>query len=97
MTILDAQSKDTQRARVAVIGLLARGAHIKAFYGLNGGGWEDFHLTINDQRHEANQCVLKGIAESSKATITDDQEKGFVCFYATDLIIKGRNYANESH
>ncbi len=99
MTILDAQSKDVQRARVAVIGLLAReGVHIKAFHGKSQRrGWVDFHLIINGQRHEANQNVLKGIAECGKATIKNNRKNGFICVYATDLVIKGKNYSNESH
>lgn len=96
MTIIDAQSKDTRRARAAITGLMSRGAYIKAFYTRGHQDWKDFHLIIDGQRYEANKRVLKGIAESGKATIIGDREKGFVCFYATNLSIKGRAYANES-
>ena len=92
MNILDAQSKDTQRARTAVVGLLSRGAYIKAVYGRNGGNWRDFHLIIDGQRSEANLTALKGIAESGKATIVGGPEDGFVCFYADNLSMKGRFY-----
>lgn len=97
MTILDAQSKDTRRARVAIMGLLSRGAYIRALYKCGSRDWRDYHLIINSQRHEANKIILKGIAESGKATIVDDHKKGFVYFYAPNLSIKGRTYVNESN
>lgn len=93
MTTLDAQSKDAQKARIAIIGLLSRGAYIKAFHEPNGRGWKDFHLIIDGQRHEGNRTVLLGIAESGKATIIDNRKGGFVCFHATNLSMKGRHYA----
>ena len=96
MTILDAQSKDTRRARVAVIGLLSRGAYIKAFYKRGSQDWRDLHLVIDGQRYEANRIVLKGIAESGKTTIVDNRRAGFVCFYASNLSIKGRAYILKS-
>lgn len=97
MTILDAQSKDIRRARVAVIGLMSRGAHIKAFYKVGDQDWGDFHLIIDGRRHEANQIILIGIAESGKATIVDNHRAGFVCFYAPNLSMKGRAYVDESN
>ena len=97
MTILDAQSKDTRRARTAIMGLLSRGAYIKAFYKRGSQDWKDLHLIIDGQRCEANKIVLKGIAESGKASIIDDREKGFVCFYAANLSMRRRAYVNESN
>ena len=96
MTILDAQSKDIRRARTAIMGLMSRGAHIKAFYKRRGQGWGDLHLIIDGQRHEANQVILKGITESGKTTIVGSREAGFVCFHATNLSIRRRAYVNES-
>ncbi|KKL67801.1 hypothetical protein LCGC14_2131320 [marine sediment metagenome] len=95
MDTLDAQSENTQHARVAIVGLLSRGAYIRASK-TRGRGWGGFHLVINGQRHEANKEVLRGIAESGKATITDDHDEDFVCFTAPNLRIKGRFYAYES-
>lgn len=92
MTTLDAQSKDARYARSAIMGLLSRGSCIKAFYNHNGRSWSDFHIVVKGQRHEANQTVLKGIAESGKATIVDDQAKGFVCFTAPNLSFNGKFY-----
>ena len=93
MTILDAQLKDTRRARTAIVGLMSRGVYIKALYKVGGQDWRDYHLIIDGQRHEANQVVLKGIAESGKTTIVDNRKEGFVCFYAVNLSMKGRAYA----
>ena len=96
MTILDAQLKDARRARAAIVGLLSRGAYIKAFYKVGSQDWRDYHLITDGRRHEANQAVLKGIAESGKATIIDNYKKGFTCFYAPNLSLKGRAYVDES-
>ena len=95
MTIIDAQSKDTRRARAAITGLMSRGAYIKAFYKVGGQDWRDYHLIVDGQRYEANWIVLKGIAESGKTTIVDDRRAGFARFYATNLSWKGRAYINE--
>ena len=97
MNILDAQSKDASRARAAIMGLLSRGAHIKAFYGVGDRrGWRDFHLVIGDRRYEANRTVLMGIAESGKVTFVDDCKSGFICFCCPNLSMKGKAYTNES-
>ena len=93
MTILDAQSKNTSRARAAIVGLMSRGAYIKAFYGRDDRNWKDHHLVIDGQRHEANKIILKGIAESGKATIIDDHTGGCICFYGSNLSARGKSYA----
>lgn len=95
MTILDAQSKDAPRARTAIMGLLSRGAYIKASNNLNGRSWGDFHLVISGQRHEANRIVLKGIAESGKVTIVNYCKEASTRFYGSNLSMKGRYYTNE--
>lgn len=89
MNIQDAQSKDAPRARVAIIGLLSRGAYIKAFRGgASGRSWTDYHLIIDGQRYEANRAALKGVAESCKTTIVDNCKGGFVCFHTLDTSTK---------
>ena len=96
MTIIDAQSKDTRRARAAITGLMSRGAYIKAFYKVGGQDWRDYHLIIDGQRYGANWIVLKGIAESGKTTIVNNREEGFVCFYGSNLSARGKSYAPKS-